>query len=106
MLIFDLASPAEVAAELGRRLRARRLTLLRSQQELAARAGVAIGTVRTLEGSGQSSVESLLRVVQALGLIGKLQALFDLPPQSIAQMAAAEPQRRQRAPRRRLPPPP
>lgn len=101
--MFELATSDEVAAELGRRLRARRLALLLSQQELAARAGVAVGTVRTMEGSGQSSVDSLLRVVQALGLVDQLQTLFEVAPQSIAQMAAAEPQRRQRAPRRPRP---
>ncbi len=103
MLMLDFATATEVCQQLGQRLRAQRLAQLLTQAELAARAGVALGTVRKLEGSGQSSVESLVRVVQALGLVAELQNLWAQPPQSIAQMVQAEQaSRRQRAPKRSL----
>jgi len=89
MLIFDLATAEEIGAELGRRLRAQRLAQNLTQQALAARAGVSRGTVRNLEGKGQASVESLLRIVGALGLGGSLSELFVLRPTSIREMEAA-----------------
>lgn len=107
MLLFKLASTQEAAGELGLRLRAHRLARLLTQTDLAARAGVSVGTLRTLEANGQSSVDSVLRVALALGLAEELQRLFVLPLQSIAQMEAAErAQRTQRvrAPRRRQAP--
>ena len=100
MLTINLATPQEISHALGQRLRARRLAQLHGQQDLALKAGVSVGTVRTLEATGQTSLDSFVRVALALGLADDLQHLFDAPVQSIAQMAKAEPPRRQRAPRR------
>ena len=100
MLTLTLATHQEVCHALGQRLRARRLAQLLGQQDLALKAGVSVGTVRTLESTGQTSLDSLVRVALALGQADGLQHLFDAPVQSIAQMAQAEPPRRQRAPRR------
>ncbi len=101
MLLFNLASAAEICQQLGQRLRRHRLGLLWTQAELAARSGVSIGTVRTLESTGLVSADSLFRVVQALGLADEIQNLFELPLQSIAQMEQAQRAQRQRAPRQR-----
>lgn len=103
MLDFGLATHREVCREFGRRLKARRLTLLLTQDELAARAGVSAGTVRTLEMSGRSSTDSLVRVALALGLADQLQSLFEFPVRSIEQMAQVERVQRVRAPRRMRP---
>ena len=100
MLTLNLATHQEICHALGQRLRARRLAQLLGQQDLALKAGVSVGTVRTLEATGQTSLDSLVRVALALGLADSLEQLFDPPLQSIAQMAKAEPPRRQRAPRR------
>ena len=83
-------------------MRAQRLAQGLPQRELAQMAGLSLGALRKLEGSGQSSLETLVRVVQALGLAGELEDLFVLQRQSIAQMEQAEAARqRQRAPRRK-----
>jgi len=100
MLDFTLATQVEICAELGKRLRAQRLAQLISQEDLAQRAAVSRGTVRALESTGLSSVESLVRVATALGLADDLGALFALKTHSIADMEKAEQSRRQRAPRR------
>ncbi|HEY1610877.1 MAG TPA: helix-turn-helix transcriptional regulator [Paraburkholderia sp.] len=89
MLTFELATIEEIGAELGNRLRAQRLAQNLTQAELAGRAGVSRGTVRNLEGKGQASVESLLRIVGALGLAGNLSELFVLRSTSIRAMEAA-----------------
>lgn len=99
---LQLAPVDQVLATLGERLRAQRLAQNLPQHELAQMAGLSLGALRQLERSGQSSLETLVRAVQALGLMQELDDLFVLRRQSIAQMAQAEAAgRRQRAPRRR-----
>ena len=98
MLDFTFASNAEVALELGRRLKAQRLAQNLQQTELAARAGVARGTVQNLEAKGQCSLESLVRIVRVLGLVEDLARMFELKaPQSVAELARIEQSERQRA---------
>jgi len=99
---FNLASANEVLRALGQRVRAQRLAQGLPQHELAQMAGLSLGALRKLESSGQSSLETLVRTVQALGLVDELEDLFVLKRQSIAQMEQVEAaSQRQRAPRRR-----
>ncbi len=100
MLNFNFSTSDEITAALGLRLKAVRLSQSISQVALAERAGVSVGTVKSIERTGQSSVASLVRVVQALGLSDQLQSLFVLKVQSIAQMEQAQLAKRQRAPRK------
>jgi transcriptional regulator with XRE-family HTH domain len=101
-MAFILASVDEVLHALGERLRMQRLAQALPQRELAQMAGLSLGALRKLESSGQCSLETLIRVVQALGLVHELEGLFVLKRLSIAQMEQAEAARqRQRAPRRR-----
>ena len=100
MLDFAFSTSDEVTAELGLRLKAVRLSQSLTQADLAERAGVSVGTVKVLETTGQTSVASLIRVVQALGLTDQLQSLFVLKVQSIAEMEQAQLAQRQRAPRK------
>lgn len=100
MLDFSFSTSDEITAALGLRLKAVRLSQSLTQAELAERAGVSVGTVKSIERTGQSSVTSLVRVVQALGLSDQLQSLFVLKVQSIAEMEQAQLAQRQRAPRK------
>ena len=101
---LSLAPASEVLQTLGQRVRAQRLVQGVSQRELAQMAGLSLGALRKLESSGQSSLETLVRAVQALGLVDELEDLFVLKRQSIAQMEQAEAvSQRQRAPRRKSP---
>lgn len=90
ILNFNLATHSEICHELGERLRTQRLAKNMKQQELADRAGVAVGTVKNLESKGQSSLETLVRIVFVLDLIQELDALFKVKIQSIAQMEKIE----------------
>ena len=100
MLDFAFATPEEICAELGARLRRQRLAQGLRQAELAQRAAVSPGTIKNLEGKGQSSTETLVRVVSALGLVDELAKLFELKVTSIAAMERAQQAQRQRAPRK------
>lgn len=101
-MVFNLAPANEILQALGQRVRAQRLAQGLPQRELAQMAGLSLGALRKLESSGQSSLETLVRAVQALGLVDELEGLFVLKRQSIAQMEQAEAaSQRQRASRRR-----
>ncbi|WP_076997145.1 helix-turn-helix domain-containing protein [Variovorax sp. KK3] len=101
-MAFNLATTSEILASLSQRIRAHRLAQGLPQHELAQMAGLSLGALRTLESSGRSSLETLVRAAQALGLVNELEDLFVLKRQSIAQMEHATAVRlRQRAPRRR-----
>jgi transcriptional regulator with XRE-family HTH domain len=100
MLDFNFANHVEVRLELGQRLRAQRMLMDLSQQELAERAGLSKGTISNLESAGQGTLESLVRVVQALGLVHELQELFVPKLATIAHLQAVEQPMRRRVTRR------
>jgi len=99
---FMLSSASEILQSLAHRLRDQRLVQGLPQRELAEKAGLSLGAVRNLERNGASSLETLVRVVQTLGLVTELDELFRLKTLSIAQMEKnAQATQRQRAPRRK-----
>ena len=102
LLDFYMAPYGDVCKALGSRLKAQRIAQSITQDELAARAGISVGTVKNLESKGQSSIESFVRLALTLGLADDLQALFKLKISSIAQMEQAEQARRVRAPRKKI----
>jgi transcriptional regulator with XRE-family HTH domain len=104
MIDINLMTPAEVASELGQRLRRQRLALRLTQAEVAQRAGLNVGSVKNLESrAGASSLETAIRVVLVLGLIDQFETLFAVKPISIAQMEMASEAPRARARRRKRP---
>lgn len=98
---FDFATADEIAQELCGRLKAARLALALSQEELAERAGVARRTIVNLEARGQCTFGSFVRTVQALGLEAQLQDLFKARATSIAELERNAQRPRKRAPRKR-----
>lgn len=94
---FGFATYSEVCVEIGRRLKRQRLAQGLTQEQLAARASVSRGTVRNLESKGQASLESLICIVMALGLVDELARLFELKVTSIQQMEQAQLAERKRA---------
>ena len=98
-----LATTREIAHQLGARVRLHRLQQLLTQGELAARAGVSPSAVKTLESTGKSSMDTLIRVAASLGLQRDFAQLFvHQPALSISDLEHLEKvQTRQRAPRRK-----
>ncbi|HEX5364194.1 MAG TPA: helix-turn-helix transcriptional regulator [Gallionella sp.] len=84
MRVFNLLTHQEICRELGQRCRRLRLQANLSQLELAERTGVSLSSIRRLEASGQSTLELLVRVTQALHLTNQLESLLVLPVLSIA----------------------
>ena len=100
MLDFTFATPSELCKEIASRVKAQRMRLEISQPELARRAGVSLGTVSGFEKSGKATLETLLRLVVALGLTKELEPLFLQKPASIKELENSVKPVRQRVPRK------
>ncbi len=86
----------QLATALGNQLRALRLRQNIDQQQLAARAGVALNAVKHLESGKGGTTRSLLKVLRALGREDWIDALS--PQVSISPLEALTRRRpRQRA---------
>ncbi|HTI06701.1 MAG TPA: helix-turn-helix transcriptional regulator [Gemmatimonadales bacterium] len=91
----------DIAAQLGAQLRQLRLLQNIDQRALAARAGVAWNVIKRLEAGTGSTVESLIKVLRALGREDWLNTLAPAVSISPLQLAAARTKTpRQRASRR------
>jgi transcriptional regulator with XRE-family HTH domain len=100
--IMDLQflTPEELAMELGSRIRRLRIQRNLEQVELAARAGVSVRTLRSLETGKGSTVETLLRVLKALDALDSLEALAPVAAvRPLALLKSEKPRQRVRKPR-------
>jgi transcriptional regulator with XRE-family HTH domain len=85
------------AEQLGDRLAAQRLNRNLTQRQLADDAGVALNTLRRLEAGENVSLDTLIRVLEALGLGDRLEALAppaDVRPVDRVRIAAGRERRR------------
>ena len=83
-------------------MRRQRLERLWTQNDLAARAGVALSAVKKLESGGNATLRTLVKVAQAMSLMQDLAEAFrPKVTASIAEMerAARAPRQRARRPR-------
>jgi transcriptional regulator with XRE-family HTH domain len=96
-----MESYAETLVALGRRARELRVLKELQQSELAARAGLAPGTVQRFERTGRASIENVLRIAAVLGAEEGLARLFEPPKYRTLDEALARPAVRQRVRRRR-----
>ncbi len=76
MNVYAAMPPADVAADLAKRLKTRRLSRNLTQEGLARRSGVALGTLKKFERLGAISLVSFIRLVVALGEEAALEKLL------------------------------
>ena len=76
MDIYTLLPAPEVAVDLAKRLKSRRLARNLTQAGLAARSGVPLGTLKKFERTGAISLVSFIRLVVALGEQAGLERLM------------------------------
>ena len=86
MTLFSLLRPHEIAAELGKRLQQHRLQQNKTQAELAQHIGVSTPTISNLENGKNTSLETFIHVIAALGLTKELETLFIPNTLTIAQL--------------------
>lgn len=84
---FYAASDKTILKELGHRLRQLRLQKNITQENLAERALLSVGTIKSLE-SGKGRLSSLIAVLRELGALDQLDQF--IPPVTISPLQAAE----------------
>ena len=88
MVDLSLALPKEVCAELGARARVRRIMLNVSVDALAQRIGVSNKTLGNFERTGRCTLETFVRVLEALNATTELQTVLVTHSRSIDDMRA------------------
>jgi len=77
MLSFLPKKPIEIMQELKAKFRERRKSLRYTQNELATRSGVSLGSLKRFERSGQISLESLLKLALVLECLDEFSSLCE-----------------------------
>lgn len=85
---FSLALPDEICAELGARARARRILLNVSVDKMAERIGVSNRTLGNFERTGKCTLETFVRILEALNATADLQSVLVTQTQTIEDMRA------------------
>lgn len=86
--------PYVLHLQLAQRARARRLEQNLTQEGLAQRSGVPLGTLKRFESTGEISLDSLIRLAVALGADDGLRELFPpRPVETIDALLASRPAR-------------
>lgn len=101
-LSYELASSEQVIVDLGARLERVRLAHNETQVQLARRAGVSSRTIVRLEKGEAPSLDTFVRVMQALGLTSYLEAL--IPDSDIRPMERVQHRGHERRRARLVPP--
>lgn len=96
----DLPTP-DVLREFGARIRGYRLQQNLRVIDIARLSGLPARTINRLEAGENSTLETVVRVLRALGRLDALEAFLPVPTLSPIQLAALSGQVRQRASRPR-----
>ena len=86
MADFSLAIPDEICAELGARTRTRRVLLNISVDELSQRIGVSSKTLGNFERTGHCTLQTFVRILEALNATSELQTVLLTQSRSIDEM--------------------
>ena len=69
-------TPNEIAKNLAEKIKQQRKKLKISQQELALKSGVCLGSIKRFETKSEISLQSLVKIAIALDLDGDFEKLF------------------------------
>lgn len=75
-IVLDDFNPRAIAQEIARNMKQRRLDADLSQQALAKRSGVSLGTLKRFETRSEISLKYLLMIAIALGATEEFHTLF------------------------------
>ena len=96
MRIQPTATTQEIVTEIGDRLRGYRLQQNRTLEDVAAEAGVHLSTARRAEVGANPTLETVVRLLRALGRLDALDAFLPTPlvsPIRLAELGGRKPQR-------------
>ncbi|MCI8981496.1 MAG: helix-turn-helix transcriptional regulator [Hungatella sp.] len=75
-MFSQLKMPGEVAQEIGAREKARRKQKKLTQEQLSARAGISLASLKRFEQTGEISFVSLLKIAAVLDELDVFDSLF------------------------------
>lgn len=78
MLNINIKTPSSMMQELKIRFKQRRLSLDLTQEGLSRRSGIALGSLKRFESSGQISLESLLKLALVLECIDDFSTIANV----------------------------
>ena len=76
---LPVTTVSSLKTDLKTRFQLRRKEARLSREALASRSGVSYGSIRRFESTGEISLNSLLKISQAIGLLEEFNALFKQP---------------------------
>jgi transcriptional regulator with XRE-family HTH domain len=82
---WEFLTDKQIAREIGKRLRAHRLRINMTQQQVAHHCGIARQSVMKAENGGGVSLEIVIKIFRALNRIGDLEHAIQPPPFSPVQ---------------------
>ncbi len=74
---FNLYTPQELSEQIALKAKQSRLNQNLTQEGLASRSGVSLGSVKRFERIGQISLESLLKIALVLNSLSEFENLFN-----------------------------
>lgn len=78
-------TPLDVSKALAERHRTLRKQLKMSQEEMAERSGVSLGTLKRFENTGKISLDSLMKLMNLLGRLNEFDKLL-LPKENLEEV--------------------
>jgi len=75
-MFLNRKTPNEIAKSLAERIKAHRKKLKISQEVLAQKSGVSLGSIKRFETKYEISLQSLIKIAIALDLDGDMENLF------------------------------
>ena len=88
---YNLHTPRQITELMGQKIQKLRVHRNWTQRTLAKRSGVPLGTLRRFEQSGDISLNSLMMLVGALGMLDEFLRILDPPPaRSIRELEKME----------------
>ena len=78
-VLLSLLVPQDIMLAYAKRVRALRIQFGITQKELAQRVGVAEGTIKRFEQTGEIQLRSLLAIALVLGRLDEFADIFKLP---------------------------
>ena len=89
-MIYALATPLELAAEIGKNLRLARAAQGLRQEDLAERSKASLQAIKNLESGGKVELLTFLRVAGALGMTTGILESCEPVPQSLDEIERIE----------------
>lgn len=89
-MIYALATPEELAAEMGRSMRLARAAQGLRQEDLARRSEASLQAIKNLENGGKVELVTFLRVAAALGMAAAVAESCEPVPQTLDDIERIE----------------